>query len=74
MREAHGQDGVAGHDEGSVGGKVRARAAMRLKVCVIGTEQFLGAGNADVLGDVDVGASAVVPAPGVALGVLVAQG
>ena len=46
---------------------------MRLQVGMGGTEQFLGPGDADLLGPVDDLAAAVVATAGVALGVLVGQ-
>jgi hypothetical protein len=46
---------------------------VRLQVRVVGTEERLGPLHADRLGAVDLPASAVVPAAGVALRVLVGQ-
>ncbi len=56
------------HDRG-----IRAGAGVRLHVGVLGTEQLLGALPGELLSDVDLLAAAVVPLPGVALGVLVGQ-
>jgi len=72
VRQAHREHGIAGLDESTVRGDVRARAAVRLEVRVLGTEQRLGAFDSDDLGLVDLRAAAVVAAAGVTLGVLVA--
>ena len=73
MRKAHGQDSVARHCECSVCGDVRTRAAVRLKVCVFGTEERFGSLDADLLGGVDLGAASVITTTRVPLGVLVAE-
>ena len=74
LLEVHREDGVARLGEGGVGGEVGARAGVRLQVGVLGAEQLLRAGVADLLGAVDDLATAVVAAAGVSLGVLVGQG
>src|SRR5262245_12626554 len=71
--EVHGQDRVAGLEEGCIDREVRRRTRVRLQVGVVSTEQTLGAFAANLLGDVDIGAPAVVPATRVSLGVLVGQ-
>ena len=73
MRQRHRQHGVAGLQERAVDREVGARAGVRLQVGVLGAEQLLGALDADLLGDVDDLAAAVVALAGVALGVLVGQ-
>ena len=73
MRQAHGEDGLAGLDEGAVRREVGARAAVRLEVRVLGAEELLGALDADDLRLVDLRAAAVVALARVSLGVLVAQ-
>ncbi len=71
--QAEGEDGVAGAQQGRVGGQHGRRARVRLDVGVLGAEQPLGAVNGDPLGDVDDLAAAVVPGAGIALGVLVGE-
>ena len=74
MRKAHGQDSVTWHREGTVDGNIRAGAGMWLQVGMLGTEEGLRALDTDVLGDIYLGATAVVALSGVTLGVLVRQG
>ena len=71
--ERHAHDRVAGFEQRHVGGVVGLGAGMGLDVCVLGSEQRLGAVDRELLGDVDLLAAAVVTAAGVALGVLVGQ-
>jgi len=73
VRQGHRQDGVARLTERAIDGLVGAGSRVRLEVGVIGPEQGLGSLDAYRLGLVDLGASAVIPAPRVALGVLVRQ-
>jgi hypothetical protein len=73
VREIHAQDGVARFQHGDVHGHVGLRARVRLHVGVLGAEQGLRALDRQRLGDVHELAAAVVPLPGVALGVLVGQ-
>ena len=74
VRQAHGQDGLAGLDEGAVRREVGARAAVRLEVGMLCAEELLGALDTDDLRLVDLGAATVVALAGVTLGVLIAQG
>ena len=78
VRQRHGEDRVTGLQERGVRGQVGARARVRLEVDVqvrdLGAEELLGAGDADLLGAVDLRAAPVVATAGVSLGVLVGQG
>ena len=74
MRQGHRQEGVARLQKGAVDGHVGAGPGVRLEVGMVGAEQCLGPFDADRLGLVDLGAASVVPAPRVALGILVGQG
>ena len=71
--EAHAHDGVAGlgqrHEHGGIG----LRTRVRLHVGVFAVEQLTGAGNGQLLGDVDMLAAAVVALGRVAFGVLVGE-
>ncbi|KAG1438343.1 hypothetical protein G6F57_019892 [Rhizopus arrhizus] len=58
--QAHAEDGVARQQQGEVPGLVGLRAAVRLHVGVVRTEQLLEAVNGQLLGDVHVFAAAVV--------------
>ncbi len=71
--ERQAEEGVAGLEQGRVDGVVSLRAGVGLNVGVLGSEQRLGAIDRELLGDVDLLAAAVVPLPGVPLGVLVGQ-
>ena len=71
--EAHGEHPVPGRAEREHGAHVRLRAAVRLDVGVARVEERLGALPRQVLDLVHVLAAAVVPPPGVALGVLVRE-
>ena len=73
MRQRHREHRVAGLAERGVRGQVGAGARVRLEVGVLGAEQLLGPGDADLLGLVDLLAAAVVAPAGVTLGVLVRQ-
>jgi hypothetical protein len=73
VRQRHAQQGVARLHERGVRGEVRAGTRVRLQVHVLGPEELLAAGDADLLGPVDDLAAAVVPAAGIALGVLVRE-
>ena len=71
--EIEAEDGVAGLQDGHVGGGVGLRAGVRLHVGVLGAEDLLGAVAGEVLDHVGELASAVVAAAGIALGVLVGE-
>ncbi len=71
--QVQAQDGVARLQDREVDSHVGLGAAVRLDVGVLGPEELLGAGAGEVLDAVDVDATAVVPAAGVALGVLVGE-
>ena len=71
--EGEAEDGVARLDQRLHGRRVRLRTGMRLHVGESGAEQRLDPLDRERLDDVDVLAAAVVPAAGVALGVLVRQ-
>ena len=73
MVERHAHDRVAGLEQRHVGGVVGLRAGVGLDVRVLGAEELLGAVDRELLGDVDLLASAVVAPPRVALRVLVRQ-
>ena len=69
--EPETENRVPGLKEREVRGHVRLRAGMRLHVCVLGSEELLGAVDRQLLHLVDDLAAAVVAAAGIALGVLV---
>ena len=71
--QAHAEDVVAGFEHGHAGGRIRLRTGMRLDVGIVGTEQFLGAIDRQLLRDVHVLATAIVTFARVAFGVLVGQ-
>ena len=73
VAEVHPHDGVAGIQEGEVGGHVGLGAGVGLHVGVIGAEQLGRAGAGELLDLVGVLAAAVVPLPGQAFGVLVRE-
>ncbi len=60
VRQAHREHRLARLDERTVRRDVGARPAVGLQVRVLGPEQLLGPFDTDVLGMVDLGASAVV--------------
>ena len=71
--EAHAEDRVARLDQREVRRGVGLRARVRLHVGVVGAEQFLGAIDGELLGDVDELAAAVVALARIAFGVLVGE-
>ncbi len=71
--EVHGEDFVAGLQDGEVDGHVRLRAAVGLDVDVFAAEELLGAVDGELLDDIDVFAAAVPAFPGIALGVFVRE-
>ena len=71
--EAHAENRVARIDQREIGRGVGLRAGVRLHVGVVGTEQLLGAIDRQLLGDVDVFATAVIALARIAFGVLVGQ-
>ncbi len=71
--EVEAEDGVAGIDDGHVGGGVGLRAGGWLHVGVFGVEELLGAVAGEVLDDIGELAAAVVALAGVAFGVLVGE-
>ena len=73
VRQAHPEDRVAGRKERPVDRHVGAGPGVRLQVGVVGSEQFLGPGDPDLLGPVDDLAPTVVALTRVPLGVLVRQ-
>ena len=64
---------VARIDQREIGGGICLRAGVRLHVRVRGAEEFLRAIDRELLGDVDILASAVVALARIAFGVLVGQ-
>jgi hypothetical protein len=71
--EGQAHDLVAGLDHRGERGGVGLGAGVGLHIGELRAEQFLHAGDGQVLGDVDVLAAAVVAAARVALGILVRQ-
>ncbi len=71
VREVEAEDRVAGRAGREVDRHVRLGAGVRLDVDVVATEELLGAGARQLLGDVHALAAAVVALAGVAFGVLV---
>ena len=71
--EVHREDLVARLEHGKVDGHVRLRTAVRLDVDVVSAEDGLGALDGQLLDDVDVLATAIPAAAGIAFGVLVRQ-
>ena len=73
VREVGAEHGVAGLEQREVDGHVGLRTRVGLHVGVLGAEELLGAGDGEVLDDVDDLAAAIIAAAGVAFGVLVGQ-
>ena len=71
--EAHAEDGVARLDQREIGRGVGLRARVRLHVGVVGAEEFLGAVDGELLGDVDELATAVITLARITFGVLVGE-
>ena len=71
--EAHGEDGVAGLDEGEVCGHVRLGAGVRLDVCCFCTEEFAGAFDGDLFDFIDEFAAVVVALRRISFGILVGE-
>ena len=72
-RRAHPQDGVAGRQQRQEHRLVGLCAGMRLHIGERAAKQPAGALDRQALGDVNVGAAAVVAPAGIALGVFVGQ-
>ena len=74
---AHGQveaeDGVAGLEDGHVGGGVGLRAGVGLHVGVLGREDLFGAIAGEVLDHIGILASAVIAASRIAFGIFVGE-
>ncbi len=71
--EVEAEDGVAGLEEGGVGGGVGLGAGVRLDVGVFGAKDLFGAVASQVLDDVGVLAPAVVAASWIALSIFVGE-
>ena len=71
--QLHPQHGIAGFQDGEVGGHIGLRPAVGLDIGVFGAEQFPGAVDGEGFDHIHKFAAAVVAASGVALGVLVAH-
>ncbi len=73
VRQAHAEDGVARFQHRNINCLVGLRTGMRLHVGVFRAEQSLGAIDGQLLGHVDVLASAVIALAGIAFRILVGQ-
>ena len=73
MGEIHGEDAVAGLEDGEVDGHVGLAAGVGLDVGVLGAEELAGAIEGELLDDIDILAAAVPALAGVALGVFVGE-
>ena len=73
MVELHGQHAVAGSQQSHVRGLVGGRAGVGLNIGVFSAKELFGAGDGDLLGDVDEFAAAVVAGAGQSLGVFVGE-
>ena len=73
MGEVEAEDGVAGLNDGHVGGGVGLRAGVRLDVGVIGAEELFGAVAGQVFDHVGILAAAVVALAGVAFGIFIGE-
>ena len=73
MGQAHAQHHIARFTEGHVDGGVGLGAGVGLDIGEVGAEQGLGAVDGQLLGDIDVLATAVITLAGIALGVLVGE-
>jgi len=71
--QAHAQDGVAGGKQGEEDGLVGLRPGMRLHVGETAAEQELGPLDGQRLGDVHLGAAAVIAPARITLGVFVGE-
>jgi hypothetical protein len=71
--ESHGEDRVAGIDEGEIAGEVRRSAGVRLHIGMLGAEQGLRPLSGEILDLVSDEVAAVVPLTRVPLRVLVRQ-
>ena len=72
-RKRHTEQRIAGFHHRGVGGDVGLHAGMRLNIREAAAEQFLGALASELLGDIDVGTSAIVASSRISLGVLIGQ-
>ena len=70
LAQLHAHDGVAGLEQGKVGGHVGRAAGVRLHVGVLSAEQLLGAVDRQLLDVVDDGDALVIPRSRIAFGVL----
>ena len=71
--QAHAHDGIAWLEEGHEHRLVRLGAGIRLDVGSLGAEQFLDAIDRQLLGHIDMFATAVVALAGIALCILVGK-
>ena len=71
--EVHAEDGVARLHDREIHGHVGLRARMRLHIRVLRAEELFRPADGEALDDVHVLAAAVVPATGVAFGVLIGE-
>ena len=73
VAEVHAEEFVAGDEDSGVDGGIGLGAGVGLDVGVFGAEEFFGALDGDDLDFVDVFATAIPTAGGVALGVFVGE-
>ena len=73
VREGHAEDSVAGLEHRRIHREIGLRSGMRLHVRVLGIEQFLGTIDRELLGNVNVLATAVIALAGIAFSVFVRQ-
>ncbi len=73
MRQVEAEDGIAGLNNGHVGGGVGLRAGVRLHVRVLGAEELFGAVARQIFHHVGILAAAVVALAGVALRIFIGE-
>ena len=73
MRQTEAHQRIARLQQRELHRHVRLCARMRLDIGELGTEQFAGAVDGELLGDIDMLAPAIIAATGIALGIFVGQ-
>ena len=73
VAEIHAEYGIAGLKQCKINGNISLRAGVRLNICVLSTEKFLGPVNGKLLDYIDIFASAVISCTGITLGIFVGQ-
>ena len=73
MREIHAEHGIAGLQQRKIDRHIRLRAAVRLHICMLGTEEPACSVTGYVFHNVDAFAAAVIPLAGVAFRIFIGQ-